>query len=109
MTRVEEARGGTICLEDSEALSGALQARLLTVINGQGTPPETRIIAICNGHTPDKTLEDALRRFVGRRYERCRMVVENAVQLGELEMARAPSHEQAELQRASMLALTDPI
>ena len=58
---VEEARGGTICLEDIEALSGALQARLLTVINEQGTPPETRIIAICNDHAPDKTVEDALR------------------------------------------------
>ena len=58
---VEEARGGTICLEDIEGLSGALQARLLTVINAQGTPPETRIIAICNDHAPDKTLEDALR------------------------------------------------
>ncbi|MBC7477323.1 MAG: sigma-54-dependent Fis family transcriptional regulator, partial [Pseudorhodobacter sp.] len=58
---VEEARGGTICLEDIEALSGPLQARLLTVINEQGTPPETRIIAICNDHAPDKTVEDALR------------------------------------------------
>ena len=58
---VEEARGGTICLEDIEALSGALQARLLTVINEQGTPPDTRIIAICNDHAPDKTVEDALR------------------------------------------------
>ncbi len=58
---VEEARGGTICLEDIEALSGGLQARLLTVINDQGTPPETRIIAICNDHAPDKTVEDALR------------------------------------------------
>jgi DNA-binding NtrC family response regulator len=58
---IEEARGGTICLEDIEALSGALQARLLTVINEQGTPPETRIIAICNDHAPDKTVEDALR------------------------------------------------
>ena len=58
---IEEARGGTICLEDIEALSGSLQARLLTVINEQGTPPETRIIAICNDHAPDKTVEDALR------------------------------------------------
>ena len=58
---IEEARGGTICLEDIEALSGGLQARLLTVINDQGTPPETRIIAICNDHAPDKTVEDALR------------------------------------------------
>lgn len=58
---VEEVRGGTLCLEDIEALSQALQARLLTFINEQGTPPETRIIAICNEHAPDKTLEDALR------------------------------------------------
>jgi DNA-binding NtrC family response regulator len=58
---IEEARGGTLCLEDIEALPNALQARLLTVINEQGTPPETRIIAICNEHAPDKTLEDVLR------------------------------------------------
>ncbi|MFC0280341.1 sigma-54-dependent transcriptional regulator [Falsigemmobacter intermedius] len=58
---VEEARGGTLCLEDIEALPNALQARLLTFINEQGTPPETRIIAICNEHAPDKTLEDLLR------------------------------------------------
>ena len=58
---VEEARGGTLCLEDIEALSGPMQARLLTFINDQGTPPETRIIAICNEHAPDRTVEDALR------------------------------------------------
>ncbi len=58
---VEEARGGTICLEDIEALSHPLQSRLLTLINEQGTPPDTRIIAICNQHVPDKTVEDALR------------------------------------------------
>ena len=58
---VEEARGGTICLEDIEALSGALQARLLALISDQGLPPETRIIAICNRHAPDTTLEQVLR------------------------------------------------
>ncbi|MGQ0565226.1 MAG: sigma-54-dependent transcriptional regulator [Gemmobacter sp.] len=58
---VEEARGGTLCLEDIEAMPGPLQARLLTLINDQGSPPETRIIAICNAHAPDKTLENLLR------------------------------------------------
>ncbi len=58
---VEEARGGTLCLEDIEALSQAMQARLLTMINDQGTPAETRIVAICNEHAPDKTVEDSLR------------------------------------------------
>lgn len=58
---IEEARGGTLCLEDIEALSQALQARLLAVMAEQGTPPETRIIAICNQHAPGQKLEDVLR------------------------------------------------
>ncbi|UWQ16352.1 sigma-54 dependent transcriptional regulator [Jannaschia sp. M317] len=58
---VEEARGGTLVLEDIESLPLALQARLLTFINDQGTPAETRIVAICNGSEPEKTCEDALR------------------------------------------------
>jgi DNA-binding NtrC family response regulator len=58
---VEEARGGTLVLEDIEALSHALQSRLLTFINEQGSPAETRIIGICNDHEPGRTVEDALR------------------------------------------------
>ena len=58
---VEDARGGTLCLEDIEALSQGLQARLLTFINEQGTPAETRVIAICNTHGEGRTVEDALR------------------------------------------------
>ncbi|SFR03473.1 sigma-54-dependent transcriptional regulator [Poseidonocella sedimentorum] len=58
---VEEARGGTLVLEDVESLSDTLQARLLQVINEQGTPAETRIIAICNMQDEGRTSEDALR------------------------------------------------
>ena len=58
---VEEARGGTLLLEDIEALPAALQARLVTFLNDQGSPPETRIIAICNEHHEGRTLEDVLR------------------------------------------------
>ena len=58
---MEEARGGTLVLEDIEALSDAMQARLLSVINEQGTPAETRIIAISNLQEQDRTCEDALR------------------------------------------------
>nr|WP_323038139.1 sigma-54 dependent transcriptional regulator [Pararhodobacter sp.] len=57
----EEARGGTLCLEDVEALSPALQGRLLSFINAQATPPETRIVAVCNAHRPGNSLEDILR------------------------------------------------
>ena len=58
---VEEARGGTLVLEDIEALSPGLQARLLTLLNELGTPAETRIVAICNAHGEGRTLEDVLR------------------------------------------------
>jgi DNA-binding NtrC family response regulator len=62
---VEEARGGTLCLEDIETLSPALQGRLLAYIDtqaaGQGTTPATRIVAICNAHAPDRSIEDLLR------------------------------------------------
>ncbi|MGA1634267.1 MAG: sigma-54-dependent transcriptional regulator [Gemmobacter sp.] len=58
---IEEARGGTLCLEDVETLAPALQARLLAFLDAQGTPPETRVIAICNDHAPDTTVEDVLR------------------------------------------------
>ncbi|SCY81956.1 sigma-54-dependent transcriptional regulator [Paracoccus tibetensis] len=58
---VEEARGGTLCLEDIEALSEAMQARLLAFISEQGTPAETRIIAISNARGEGRRAEDSLR------------------------------------------------
>jgi DNA-binding NtrC family response regulator len=58
---IEEARGGTLCLEDIETLAPAMQARLLAFLDAQGTPAETRVIAICNDHAPDTTVEDVLR------------------------------------------------
>ncbi|WP_121629706.1 sigma-54-dependent transcriptional regulator [Tropicibacter alexandrii] len=58
---VEEARGGTLVLEDIEVLSDAAQARLLSAINDQGTPPETRIVAISNLQEEGRTCEQALR------------------------------------------------
>ena len=61
MPAVEQARGGSLCLEDVEALSPQLQARLLTFINEQGTPAETRIVAVSNLQEQGKTSEDALR------------------------------------------------
>jgi len=61
MPLLEEARGGTLVLEDIDALPVALQARLLTWINEQGTPAETRIVAISNLQEQGKTCEDVLR------------------------------------------------
>ena len=72
---VEEARGGTLVLEDVEALPQALQARLLTYINDQGSPAETRIVAIHNGSDPERSLEDALRPDLFFRLAAMRLVL----------------------------------
>ncbi|WP_099827565.1 sigma-54-dependent transcriptional regulator [Oceaniglobus indicus] len=61
MPLLEEARGGTLVLEDIDALPMPLQARLLTWINDQGTPAETRLVAISNLQEQGKTCEDVLR------------------------------------------------
>ncbi|WP_121061924.1 sigma-54-dependent transcriptional regulator [Chachezhania antarctica] len=58
---LEEARGGTLVLEDIETLGDPLQAKLLSAINEQGTPGETRIVAISNMQEVGRTCEDALR------------------------------------------------
>ena len=61
MPALEEARGGTLVLEDIEALPQALQARLLSWMNDQGAPAETRIVAISNLQEQGKSCEDVLR------------------------------------------------
>jgi DNA-binding NtrC family response regulator len=69
---VEAARGGTLVLEDIETLGPAVQARLLGFLDQQGSPPETRIIAVCNSqdlaHMPQETLRsDLFYRLAGLR------------------------------------------
>jgi DNA-binding NtrC family response regulator len=80
---MEEARGGTLVLEDIEALSHALQSRLLTAINEQGSPAETRIVAICNLQEQDKTCESVLRPDLFYRLAALRITVPPLRQRGE--------------------------
>ncbi len=58
---IEQARGGTLVLEDIEALTQTLQSRLLTWINEQGSPAETRLFTISNLQEAGKTCQDMLR------------------------------------------------
>ena len=80
---IEEARGGTLVLEDIEALPDSLQARLLSVLNDQGTPAETRLIAISNLQQQDKTLEDVLRPDLFYRLGALRITLPPLRQRGE--------------------------
>ena len=80
---IEEARGGTVVLEEIEALNPVLQARLMTAINDQGNPPETRIVAICNLQEQDKTCESVLRPDLFYRLAAMRIIVPPLRQRGE--------------------------
>jgi 2-polyprenyl-6-methoxyphenol hydroxylase-like FAD-dependent oxidoreductase len=52
---------------------------------------------------------DALERFQARRWERCRMVVENSGRLGEIEIAGGDKEEHGRIMRETMAALAEPI
>jgi DNA-binding NtrC family response regulator len=58
---MEAARSGTLVLEDVDMLSLHVQSRLLSAINMQRDPSETRIVAISNLQQQDKTCQDVLR------------------------------------------------
>ena len=55
------------------------------------------------------TLEQALQHFMSRRFERCRLVVENSVRLGQIEMSRGSPMEHTRLMSESLGALRQPI
>lgn len=51
----------------------------------------------------------ALTAFENRRWERCRMVVENSARLGEIEVTGGDKDEHARIMRESLMALAQPI
>ena len=56
-----------------------------------------------------ETLASALKSFESRRWERCRMVVENSLRLGEIEITNGDRSEHAEIMRNSAMALAEPV
>jgi 2-polyprenyl-6-methoxyphenol hydroxylase-like FAD-dependent oxidoreductase len=89
-------------------IGDAAHATTPHLASGAGLAVEDALV-LCELLTAGTSLDETLRRFMRRRFERCRMVVENSARLGEMEMQRASAHEQAELSRQSMLALCEPI
>ena len=51
----------------------------------------------------------ALGAFQARRWQRCRMVVENSMRLGEIEIAGGDKDEHGRIMRESLMALAQPI
>lgn len=55
------------------------------------------------------SVEDALSGFTDRRYERCRIVVENSLRLGDMERLGLPKEQHENLMRETMKTLLAPI
>jgi len=55
------------------------------------------------------TVAAALARYQERRWERCRMVVQNSGRLGEIEIAGGDREEHGKIMRETMMALAAPI
>lgn len=55
------------------------------------------------------TVPAALAAFQARRYERCRMVVDNSARLGQIEMEGGSKEEHGQIMRESLMALAQPI
>ncbi len=58
---VEQARGGTLVIEDIEAMPADIQAKFLTFLNDLDASSEIRVVAIFNGMGSEKTCEEILR------------------------------------------------
>lgn len=55
------------------------------------------------------SIEQALQGYMRRRYERCKLIVDNSIRLGELEMAGSDPHVHTQLMSESIAALRKPI
>jgi 2-polyprenyl-6-methoxyphenol hydroxylase-like FAD-dependent oxidoreductase len=55
------------------------------------------------------SIDQALDRYLARRWERCRMVVQNSGRLGEIEIAGGDKEEHGRIMRETLMALAQPI
>lgn len=55
------------------------------------------------------SIDQALDRYLARRWGRCRMVVQNSGRLGEIEIAGGDKEEHARIMRETLMALAQPI
>ena len=55
------------------------------------------------------SVDQALDRYLARRWERCRMVVQNSGRLGEIEIAGGDKEEHGRIMRETLMALAQPI
>lgn len=89
-------------------IGDAAHATTPHLASGAGIGVEDAIV-LAEELEKDRPLGEALDSFVQRRFERCRLVVENSLRLGEIEIANGSREEHSQIMRDSLIALAAPI
>jgi 2-polyprenyl-6-methoxyphenol hydroxylase-like FAD-dependent oxidoreductase len=102
MLRHDWWRGRVILIGD------AAHATTPQLASGAGMALEDGIV-LAQEVARAERLDEAFTGFMRRRFERCRLVVENSLEIGRLEVAKAPATEQTAVVERSLAALAAPI
>lgn len=89
-------------------LGDAAHATTPHLASGAGMAVEDGVVLAQELERSD-SIEVALQTYMQRRFERCRLVVENSVRLGEIEMTGGSLHEHTRLFTESIDALRQPL
>lgn len=88
-------------------IGDAVHATTPHLASGAGLSVEDAVV-LAQELASAATLDAALQTFGRRRFERCRMVVDNSLKLGEIESTGGSKDEHAQLMRESMMSLAGP-
>lgn len=89
-------------------IGDAVHATTPHLASGAGMAIEDGIVLAAEVQS-QSTLQTALQRFMVRRFDRCRLVVENSVKLGNIEMHRGSHLEHTRLMSEALGTLRQPI
>lgn len=89
-------------------IGDAAHASTPQLASGAGMAAEDGIV-LAEALQRSSSVDEAFRAFMKRRYERCRLVVENSLEIGRLEMANAPPEQQTAIVARSLRALAAPV
>lgn len=85
-------------------IGDAVHATTPHLASGAGLGIEDAIV-LAEELSKNKGVDDAIKHFQNRRWERCRMVVHNSARLGEIEIQGLHTEEHAQIMKLSMAAL----
>ena len=89
-------------------IGDAAHATTPHLTSGAGIGVEDAVV-IAQELSQAASVDDALKRFMDRRFERCRVVVESSVRLGDMERQGASKEAHQQLMRETMATLLAPI